>query len=154
MDTWFTMLIGIPGSGKSTWLAKQNNYVICPDSIRQYLSGDISDQEQNATVWKLAQYTTNWALANNISVILDATNTNTMWRRVFLNHLPQANFKRKAIIFQINPDVAVERIKFRLAGSKVPADVVYRMHGDLLYTMKTIKEECWDLIETIYVEEL
>ncbi len=45
----FTMLIGIPGSGKSTWI-KENSKgyeIVCPDVIRTEICGDISDQSKN-----------------------------------------------------------------------------------------------------------
>jgi predicted kinase len=86
----FTMLIGIPGSGKSTWLKNQDDlqYVVCPDSIRDWLTGDISNQTQNDVVWKIALHTTLWAICNSLDVTLDATNVNTSLRRDFLYKLP------------------------------------------------------------------
>lgn len=150
-ELWFNMLIGIPGSGKSTWLNIQprNSYVVCPDSIRQHLTGDISNQEQNELVWKSTEYVTHWALTNQLSVTLDATNTNTTLRRDFLSKLPQICFKRKAIVFQIDPDEAFVRTSYRMFGSKVPLEKIYRMYGDFLYTMKVLNEEDWDCIEMI-----
>lgn len=57
--------------------------------------------------------------------------------------------KRYAIIFNVNPDIAIERVKLRHIGSKVPPDVIYRMYGDFLYTLKHIDEEYWDKITMI-----
>jgi predicted kinase len=148
------MLIGIPGSGKSTWLKTQKLedpacLSICPDEIRIWLTGNISDQSQNDSVWKIAQYTTNWSLENKQDVILDATNVNTSLRRLFLSKLPPNNIKRQALIFEVAPDEAIKRIRHDLKNisrSNVPDEVIYRMHGEFVYTMKAIKEENWDQI--------
>ncbi|MDD5649831.1 MAG: AAA family ATPase [Candidatus Nanoarchaeia archaeon] len=153
MDIWFNMLIGIPGSGKSTWLNIQprKTYVVCPDSIRLYLTGDISNHSQEETVWNIAKYTTRWALVNNISITFDATNTSTFLRRDFLGALPLqvSDFKRKAILFPTDPNVAVSRVNARTFGSKVPPEKIFQSHLLFQQTLKDILDEDWDCIETI-----
>jgi predicted kinase len=103
MEPNLLMLIGIPGSGKSTWLAglekkfqDDGHYVlvdgvpytiVCPDAIRQSLS-NISDQRQNIPAWKEARKLTITRLERNVNVILDATNVDTFRRREFMQGLP------------------------------------------------------------------
>jgi predicted kinase len=146
------MLIGIPGSGKSTWLCMihKNCYIVCPDSIRKYLTGDVSNHSQEESVWNIAKYTTRWALLNGLSVTLDATNTNTFLRRNFLECLPQLTaFKRKAILFFIDPNEAISRVESRVFGSKVPPEKILQSHALFQQTLEDIVDENWDCIETI-----
>lgn len=148
----FRMLIGISGSGKSTWVSKHsdNSIIICPDSIRAWLS-DISDQTQNIISWKIASYCTHIFLEKGNNIVLDATNVNTLERRNFLERIP-TTVKKHAIIFHITPDEAFDRIQTQLKTQKrsnVPLYRVYRMYGDFLYTLKVIKEENWDEITHI-----
>ena len=80
----FEILVGIPGSGKSTYLRtlKNNNLrVVCPDEIRKTLTGNISDQSRNGEIWKLAEEEINSLLSEGFYVVLDATNVNTALRR-------------------------------------------------------------------------
>jgi predicted kinase len=147
----FTMLIGIPGSGKSTWLKDQHpdsKNVVCPDEIRHWLLNDISDQSQNSTVWNIAIYTLIWNIRKNNPVILDATNVNTVLRMNLLSRLPSCT--KKAIIFEVDPDTAIQRVKndtnYR---ANVTNDVIYRMYGEFLYTKKVINQENWSEITYI-----
>jgi predicted kinase len=157
-------LIGIPGSGKSSWLFESQkeirdggtytlvkNYpfhIVCPDAIRQKM-GDISDQSQNTMVWQEAKEQTVGCLVHGTNVILDATNVNTQYRRSFLSDLPMC--RKWAKLFPVEPDVAWERIKKDLSIGKqranVPEDVLYRMYGEYLYTVKAIKSEGIEVIQ-------
>lgn len=147
----FTILIGIPGSGKSTWI-KENSKgyeIVCPDDIRTEICGDISDQSKNNEVWKLAKERIIEFLKNGKSVILDATNVNTKLRIQFMKDLPKCN--KIAILFRVSPDVAFKRITEDILEHKdrsnVPEEVIYRMYGEYLYTEKVIREENFDEIK-------
>jgi predicted kinase len=156
-ELWFTMLIGIPGCGKSTYISLQPKSkfgsIICPDSIRRSLTGDISDQSQNQLVWQIAQYTTKWALINLLSVTVDAVNTDTYLRRDFLQKLKNSGvyggFKKRAIVFEIDPDEAIKRVEKRFNRPPVPPERIYKMYGEFLYTKKVLHEEEWDSIQFI-----
>lgn len=149
----FKMLIGIPGSGKSTWLKNNSNdsIIVCPDQIRKELTKNISDQSKNNEVWKIAKERIIEEIKDSQNVILDATNVNTQLRRKFMEDITDCN--KIAVLFRVTPEVAAERIQKDIENSvdrsKVPEDVVYRMYGEYLYTEKVIKEENFDKI--IYV---
>ena len=53
------MLIGTPGSGKSTWASKRENHdaqrIISTDDIREELSGDPSNQSVSAQSFAIAR---------------------------------------------------------------------------------------------------
>lgn len=135
----FVMLIGIPGCGKSTWVNEQKGYIIVsPDSIRLELTGDITNQICNGKAWAIAFQRIQEALINGKNVILDATNVNTFYRRQFLQDLPKCKLQAK--VFQVEPAEAYKRIKKDLdlgvVRSDVPESVVYKMHANLLDTLK------------------
>ena len=53
-------LIGVSGSGKSTWIKNNKSkwnktVVISPDEIRKELTGNISDQSKNKEVFELTK---------------------------------------------------------------------------------------------------
>lgn len=144
------MFIGIPGSGKSRWLhdhKPDNCIVLCPDTIRGQLSGDISDQTLNIEVWKQTSEITIRFLKNGTTVILDATNVNTMFRNDFISKLPECKLMAK--VFEVKPDIAFKRIQRAIESgeerSNVPEYVVYRMYGEFLYTKKVLKSEGFEV---------
>ena len=151
------LLIGIPGSGKSSWLKCQrldDFEIISPDQIRQEEFGDISTQANNIEVWYKAKVKTFDALNEGRSVILDATNVNTKYRLEFIAGLPTCKLQAK--IFRDGPQECYERISRDLqAGrnrSNVPEETVFRMYGELLYTIKVIQSEGFEIILGVEME--
>ena len=146
----FEMLIGIPGSGKSTYLKSlpsDNVRIVCPDDIRRELTGNISDQSKNGEVWDKAKQD----ILNNISqgfyTILDATNVNTKARRNMLS-LIKSNFpdiNTYATLFDADPEVSKQRIKKdidnKVDRSNVPDEVIDRMYQQYLDTLNNINSE-------------
>jgi predicted kinase len=146
------MLVGIPGSGKSTILSGVDPLVIivCPDTIRKELYGNVTDQTHNIEVWAEAKARTIKHLNEGIGVILDATNVNTTNRRNFLQGLPPC--KLQAILFKTDPDQCWKRIKKDIDSGKdrsnVPEEIIYRMYGEFLYTEKVIESEGFEIYES------
>lgn len=140
----FVMLIGIPGSGKSTWINQFNKndkyIVISPDDIRREITGSISDQSQNANVWRITKERVLKNLENGRSVILDSTMTDSIRRKEFIKDLPQVNLKAK--VFYVDPEVSKERIKKDIESGKdranVPPEIVDKMYGELMSKVKLL----------------
>ena len=84
-------LIGVPGSGKSTFaanLAKLGNHrVISTDTIRQQLYGDATIQGEWREIETQAISAVVDAITQGINVIYDATNTRRVWRLELLEKL-------------------------------------------------------------------
>ena len=138
------LLIGIPGSGKSSWLKEQDLTgfdIVCPDQIRQEEFGSISSQANNISVWCIAKEKTVNNLNEGKSVILDATNVNTAYRKDFIMGLPSCKLQAK--LFYSAPASCVKRVSKDLKAGRnraaVPEEVIYRMFGELLYTAKVIE---------------
>jgi len=149
-------LVGIPGSGKSTWLSthildKKLFRVISLDSIRKELYGDISNQMHNVEVMETAKARTINCLNDGISVILDATNLKRVYREQFIDGLPAC--KLQAVLFNATPEECWERVKKAIASgkdrAKVPEEKIYSMYGEFLYTKKTIESEGFEIITSI-----
>ncbi len=77
-------LIGVPGSGKSTLsteLTKFGNYrIVSTDAIRQELYGDATIQGEWIEIETIVISRISQAIADNIPIIYDATNTKRGWR--------------------------------------------------------------------------
>lgn len=129
------LLIGISGSGKSTYINKNfdKKYVICPDEIRRSL-GNINDMTNNGEVWKLTKSIMQGKLNTHGKVVLDATNVNKWLRIQFMSQFNGCH--KEAIFFPIEVDVAIERvnrdIKSGIARSDVPENVI-RKQAKLLH---------------------
>ena len=90
------LLIGLPGSGKSTFARKlqeqiPDSVVISTDTIRDKLFGDQSVQGDWNRVENEAIYHIKLALNYNQPVIYDATNARDDWRSSFLVKLDHTN---------------------------------------------------------------
>ncbi len=89
----FHMLVGIPGSGKTTngkYIANAigNSVHISSDSIREELYGDPSIQGEPSEVFSLMHERTLEALSKGVNVVYDATNVTRRDRASILSKLP------------------------------------------------------------------
>jgi predicted kinase len=122
--------VGIPGSGKTTGVKdiveKTDATVICPDDIREEVSGDASDQSQNEKVWKIAYARLHKSLENGKSVVFDATSVYPKARKPLIKVGKQYNCEIVACVFPVTLQTAIDRQKGR--DRQVPAEVIERFY--------------------------
>ena len=119
------MLIGLPGSGKTTYAKTLENCVhISSDAIRKEMYGDESIQGDPKMVFAEMNKRTIAALKEGKDVVHDATNIKEKARNAILNAVPKGTVK-EAVIFAAEPAVCVERQKER--EREVDHRVIYRM---------------------------
>lgn len=111
------MLIGVNGSGKSTWAHNMAHYtdgevvVINSDDLHEELFDNINDQPYDSEAFKeLCKWVID-ALIKDYIVCYDATNLNSKQRANFLSYVKNivTDCKCEAIIFPILPSTVFER---------------------------------------------
>lgn len=109
----FIMLIGLPGSGKSSLgndLAQKYNAEICSsDEMRRELFGDAGDQSNPALVFQELHKKVRSALAQGKSVIYDATNITAKDRRSIMNLVRPFNAETEAVVLATPLAVCYQR---------------------------------------------
>ena len=147
--------IGIPGSGKTPVLksfAEKNAYVyVCPDDIREELTGSAADQSRSREVWTEAYKRLQAQLMNGETVVFDATMANPDQRKQFLDFARKNGAERiEGIVFDTPLETATERNEQR--DRKVPHDVMERM-DNWIRTMPPEIGEGLDAIFTVDEEQ-
>ena len=145
----FIMLIGLPGSGKSTVAEtyKALGYHIhSSDEIREELSGDVNNQNINGLVFQTLHKRIMEDLSNGISCVYDATNISYKRRMSFLQEVHKKIFCwKKAVVVATPDEVCLQQNEGR--ERTVPEEVLERMyrHFDPPYYY-----EGWNEIEIHY----
>ena len=147
----FLMLVGLPGSGKSTYAEKflKTGYKIhSSDAIREELTGSMESQEVNTAVFNLLHERVKKDLLKGNNVIYDATNISWKRRKAFLSELSKIKCKKVCHVIATPFEICIKQNKTRT--HVVPFDVVARM-----YTNFDIPwyNEGWDSIDIIYNKE-
>jgi len=136
------ILCGPPGSGKSTYASHlQHCYycpVVCPDDIRQELTGDASDQTHNTEVFDTVYKRLIYYLQCGYSVVYDATNCRPNYRTKILSVVKDLAKKVVCIIFTTPIAECIKRNAER--DRKVPDSVIEKMYLGLRNHPPTIYE--------------
>lgn len=141
------MMIGVPGSGKTTFARQAAELLeltyVCPDDIREELTGDVRDQSKNEVVWQEARRQVQEALEADKSVIIDATYTKEVDRHKDIATFREYGARAVIGVFVDTPvDVAMHRNSKR-KDNKVPPYVIRRMQTNLVNSPPS-KEDGFD----------
>lgn len=159
------LLRGLPGSGKSTWIAQNNlqDYTVSSDSMRVLIGGNTLDlngkftvnQEVSGLMWnKLYDI-----LENRFSIgaftVLDATNIKTADMQKTYKLAKQYRYRVYCVDFTNVPkEVCIERDNARPENKRVGEDVIEKMYNAMLMAtvpsgIKVISPDDW-IAETKY----
>lgn len=148
----FTMLIGLPGVGKSTYArdyvaTRHGTIIVSFDDIRQELWGDANDQQNPSQVFNEMFLRTVSAMTQGTNVIYDATNLTAKNRKTTLARLRQAigqDFIAVADVIVCSISECKRRQGER--DRKVPDEVIDRMVRQF---QTPWYNEGWDTINVI-----
>lgn len=138
------VLVGLPASGKSTYAKKIagrcNATIISSDSIREKITGDVNNQNDNQLVFEEVFKQGRELLNSNKNVIIDATNINRKRRVHMINH------ELKAGVYEVHyMNTDVDRCKSNNLNREriVPEFVIDNMYKSLHIP---VKNEGWDKV--------
>lgn len=139
-------LVGAPASGKSTYakeLQKEGIKLVSSDDIRETLWGDASIQKNPKEVFKQMEILTHLYLAQEESVVYDATNISAARRKEFVKLVKSWNLDVDlyCLYFDIPIEVCIERNEER--ERKVPTYVIEKMFKNM---EEPTYDEGWDSI--------
>jgi len=125
------VLVGLPGSGKSTYLDQLGVAGLSSDAIRQLLTDDASDQTIHNRVFETLRYLLRQrlALARPVTYI-DATNLTPQERRPYIAIGAAFGCEVEALFF--DAPVAVCRERNARRARVVPAEALAKMQERLV----------------------
>lgn len=145
------MMVGLPGSGKSTYaemLAEEiNGQLISSDGIRYEFYGDEMIQGEGGRIFREVDARAKRAIESGRSAVIDATNMNAKKRAGFLRQLP-AGCRKVCIVMATPFDVCIKRDEER--SRHVGSMIIERMRA---HFQMPYYNEGWDHIEIYYPKD-
>ena len=125
------LTVGIPGSGKSHWAAKQDGYrVINLDDCRYLVSGDSSNQACTKEAAKIHERLIDLAVRDGVNIIVSDTNLNKGFRDVLEARLWNDGYTVEIKVFDTPYDVCVARNNTRT--NPVPEHAMLRLQEQFI----------------------
>jgi len=146
------VLIGAPGSGKSTYAAKlaaiENAVVISGDDIRSDLYGSSIIQGDWGEIWDRIDDMVSESCG--MPVVLDGSHYRKDYREEAVTLLRSYGYNRiEAVV--VNPSLATCLARnFQRADRNVPDYVIKEMHDKLQTSLKTLDHEPFDRINYVF----
>ena len=117
------LLVGLPGSGKSTWARQQSGGVLSTDEIRLLLSDDATNQSIHPKVFATLRYLLRRRLELRMPVTwIDATNTTRQERRMYIKLAQFYDARVEAVFFDTPAELCRERNRSR--ERRVPDEAI------------------------------
>ena len=147
----FFMLVGISGSGKSTFaekikhwgeLEKEDVEIFSSDEIRKELYGDASIQKDHEKVFRILHKRVKEALSQGKTAVYDACNLSAKRRKAFLQEIQKYKTPKSCIVIASDYDSCVENQKKR--DRKVPIEAIKKQIKS--FEFPDWKLEGWDFV--------
>jgi predicted kinase len=118
--------VGLPGSGKSTYLAQRGLNAISSDEIRRLIADDPEDQTVHKQVFATIRYLIRQRIANGRQITyVDATHLARWERRPYVQIARRYDCEVEVLFFDVPVEVCIERNKLR--GRVVPEQAIRQM---------------------------
>lgn len=138
-------MVGLPGAGKSTYLARAGVGGLSSDAIRKLLADDETDQSIHVQVFQTLRYLLEQRIALGRPVTyVDATNLTPEERRPYIEIARAHGCEVEAVFFNVPLEVCRERNAQR--NRVVPGDALDKMAAKLVPPTLT---EGFDRVETV-----
>jgi predicted kinase len=125
------VLVGLPGSGKSTYLERLGITPLSSDVIRQWLADDATDQTIHARVFQCLRYLLRQRLVIGRPVTyVDATHLTPAERRPYIQIAKRYGCAVEALYFDVPLDTCLARNRGR--SRVVPEEAVRAMAAKLV----------------------
>jgi polynucleotide kinase-phosphatase len=136
------LLVGISGSGKSTFAARhfRPTEVISSDFCRALVSDDETDQAATPDAFDVLNYIVGTRLRRGLIAVVDATNVQQSARASLVRLAKEHDVLVDAVVLDVPESLAVERNRARLDRELGP-QVVARQRRDLARSLGRLKKE-------------
>jgi predicted kinase len=124
-------MVGLPGSGKSTYLDRLGVTPLSSDAIRQLLADDATDQTIHSRVFSTIRYLLRQRLAiGRVVTYVDATHLTPGERRPYTKIARQHGCDVEAVFFDMPLEICIARNRGR--ERVVPVEAMRKMAAKLV----------------------
>ena len=140
-------MVGIPYSGKSTFIAKhkwlaQMPKVSLDKNVLRLAKGDYSKWAEvvDEANWQTLIYQ-NWLITEKTSFVIDKTNVSSSERVKLILQLKEAGYKVVAIVLEPPDEDELQKRILSRPDKKIPMDVIESMRKNFLAGKERLREE-------------
>ncbi|HTW63808.1 MAG TPA: ATP-binding protein [Bryobacteraceae bacterium] len=118
--------VGLPGSGKSTYLARLGVNAISSDEVRRLIADDVRDQTMNARIFAIVRYLVRQRIAAGRPVThVDATHLQPWERAPYVRIARRFGCELEALFFDVPLETCIRRNRGR--DRAVPEEAIRTM---------------------------